>query len=178
MWVGQGGCGWPLGRHGRQRWPLLSPCPRLMIAKQRQTRRTAAPLCRCWVQLTGAPAPALAQVTHLVIGDERRTLKLMLAVANGAWLVSPQWVTASLEAGRWLPESQFPAKVSTGCRWMVVAVWLDQAQRAGQLWARAALGAIEEHCGSFRCAPSGAMPLLPGGATLGRPACCAAAGAV
>jgi hypothetical protein len=51
------------------------------------------------------------QVTHLVIGGARRTLKLMLAVANGAWLLSPQWVTASLEAGRWLPESQFPAKV-------------------------------------------------------------------
>ena len=50
-------------------------------------------------------------MTHLVCGDERRTLKLMLAVANGAWLLSPQWVTASLEAGRWLPESRFPAKV-------------------------------------------------------------------
>lgn len=60
--------------------------------------------------ITGTPTPA-AQITHLVIGGERRTLKLMLAVANGAWLVSPQWVTASLEAGRWLPESQFPAKV-------------------------------------------------------------------
>ncbi|KAL4430735.1 hypothetical protein ABPG75_005991 [Micractinium tetrahymenae] len=51
------------------------------------------------------------QVTHLVVGGERRTLKLMLAVANGAWLLSPQWVTASVEAGRWLPESQFSAKV-------------------------------------------------------------------
>lgn len=35
----------------------------------------------------------------------------MLAVAQGAWLLSPGWVTASLEAGRWLPESQFPAQV-------------------------------------------------------------------
>lgn len=50
-------------------------------------------------------------ITHLVTGDDRRTLKLMLAVANGSWLVSPDWVTASLEAGRWLPESQFPAPV-------------------------------------------------------------------
>jgi hypothetical protein len=48
-------------------------------------------------------------VTHLVIGSERRTLKAMLALANGAWLVSPEWVTASLEAGRWLPEGRFPA---------------------------------------------------------------------
>lgn len=61
------------------------------------------------------------QVTHLVVGDERRTLKLMLAVANGAWLLSPQWVTASLEAGRWLPESQFSAKVrgKRGAWWLL-----------------------------------------------------------
>ena len=66
------------------------------------------PLPACSTRSSPADPP---QVTHLVVGDERRTLKLMLAVANGAWLVSPQWVTASLEAGRWLPESQFPAKV-------------------------------------------------------------------
>jgi len=51
------------------------------------------------------------QITHLVVGQERRTLKVMLAIANGAWLISPEWITASLEAGRWLPESQFPAEV-------------------------------------------------------------------
>lgn len=68
------------------------------------------------------------QITHLVIGSERRTLKLMLAVANGAWLVSPQWVTASLEAGRWLPESQFPAKVGA---WAVrVKGWVPPGWRS------------------------------------------------
>lgn len=51
------------------------------------------------------------QLTHLVIGQERRTLKVMLAVANGAWLVTPEWITASLEAGKWLPESEFIAPV-------------------------------------------------------------------
>lgn len=73
---------------------------------------------RCELLLAPHPCPArspspppLAQITHLVMGNERRTLKLMLAVANGAWLVSPQWVTASLEAGKWLPESAFPAQV-------------------------------------------------------------------
>ena len=49
------------------------------------------------------------QLTHLVIGSERRTLKTMLAVAAGAWLLSPAWLTASLEAGRWQPEAQFVA---------------------------------------------------------------------
>lgn len=29
-------------------------------------------------------------------------------MANGAWLVTPQWITASLDAGEWLPARQFP----------------------------------------------------------------------
>jgi hypothetical protein len=37
------------------------------------------------------------RVTHLVVGAERRTLKLLLALAQGAWLLRPEWVTASLE---------------------------------------------------------------------------------
>lgn len=69
------------------------------------------------------------QVTHLIVGDERRTLKLMLAVAAGAWLVSPQWVTASLEAGRWLPESQFPAKVFS----LGLIGWLGGGKQAGRV---------------------------------------------
>jgi hypothetical protein len=47
-------------------------------------------------------------VTHLVVGAERRTLKVLLAVANGAALLAPEWVTASLDAGRWLPPAGFP----------------------------------------------------------------------
>lgn len=50
-------------------------------------------------------------MTHLVIGEERRTLKLLLAVANGALLMSPEWVTASIEAGHWLPEGPYLADV-------------------------------------------------------------------
>lgn len=49
------------------------------------------------------------KITHLVVGEDRRTLKLMLAVAQGAILVSPEWVTASLEAGLWLPVMQYQA---------------------------------------------------------------------
>jgi hypothetical protein len=40
------------------------------------------------------------RATHLVVGEERRTLKVLLAVANGAHLVTPEWLTASLEAVR------------------------------------------------------------------------------
>ena len=38
--------------------------------------------------------------------------QVLLAVANGAWLLTPEWVTASLEAGQWLPEPPFEAKVA------------------------------------------------------------------
>ena len=38
-------------------------------------------------------------------------MQVLLAVANGAWLLSPEWVTASLEAGQWLPEQPFEAQV-------------------------------------------------------------------
>ncbi len=51
-------------------------------------------------------------ITHLVIGAERRTLKLMLAVANGAFLLTPEWLTASIEANTWLPEASYTAKVN------------------------------------------------------------------
>jgi hypothetical protein len=37
------------------------------------------------------------RLTHLLIGAERRTLKLLLGVANGAWLLQPEWLTASIE---------------------------------------------------------------------------------
>jgi hypothetical protein len=38
-------------------------------------------------------------------------LQVMLAVARGAWLLSPAWLTASLEAGRWQDEQDFQAEV-------------------------------------------------------------------
>lgn len=38
------------------------------------------------------------RMTHLIIGEERRTLKVLLAVANGAHLLTPKWLTASDEA--------------------------------------------------------------------------------
>eukprot|EP00890_Picochlorum_soloecismus_P005788 jgi/Picsp_1/620/NSC_00616-R1_breast cancer type 1 susceptibility protein homolog len=52
-----------------------------------------------------------SSITHLVLGDERRTMKVMLAILNGAHLLSPEWVTASIEAGYWLPETNFMADV-------------------------------------------------------------------
>jgi hypothetical protein len=37
------------------------------------------------------------RVSHLLLGADRRTLKLLLGVANGAWLLQPEWLTASIE---------------------------------------------------------------------------------
>jgi hypothetical protein len=37
------------------------------------------------------------RVSHLLVGADRRTLKLLLGVANGAWLLQPEWLTASIE---------------------------------------------------------------------------------
>eukprot|EP00198_Chlamydomonas_reinhardtii_P006492 XP_001695828.1 predicted protein [Chlamydomonas reinhardtii] len=63
-------------------------------------------------QLGGArlctPGYEDGHVTHLVVGvPDRRTVKVLLGVANGAVFVSPAWVTQSLAAGRWLPERDF-----------------------------------------------------------------------
>ncbi len=51
------------------------------------------------------------KISHLIIGDSRRTLKTMLAVLHGAYLLRPEYVTASLEAGYWLPEEDYLANV-------------------------------------------------------------------
>jgi hypothetical protein len=47
-----------------------------------------------------------AQTTH-VLSNSKRTQKVMLGIARGLWVVSPDWVYQSLEAGHWLPEGPF-----------------------------------------------------------------------
>lgn len=47
-------------------------------------------------------------VTHLVVAkDTKRTIKVLFAIARGAWVVSEEWVLKSLESERWLPEAEF-----------------------------------------------------------------------
>ena len=43
-------------------------------------------------------------------------LQLLLAVASGAYLMTPAWVTASLEAGHWLPEQTYLSNVRNNPR--------------------------------------------------------------
>ena len=46
-------------------------------------------------------------MTHLIIGDETRTLKVLFALANHAFILRKDYLYASIEAGEWLPESKF-----------------------------------------------------------------------
>ena len=60
------------------------------------------------------PGAEEGRITHLVVGQQRRTLKVLLAIAAGAFLLQPEWLAASLQAGAWLPEQPFWAKVLKG----------------------------------------------------------------
>lgn len=46
------------------------------------------------------------RVSH-VVSSEKRTLKVLEALARGCWLLSMDWVVQSFAAGHWLPESAF-----------------------------------------------------------------------
>ncbi|KAG1691635.1 hypothetical protein DVH05_026798 [Phytophthora capsici] len=49
-----------------------------------------------------------AGVTHLIVGkDTRRTIKVLFAIARGAWIVTEDWAFSSLDQERWLPEEDF-----------------------------------------------------------------------
>ncbi|XP_013779283.1 microcephalin-like [Limulus polyphemus] len=45
--------------------------------------------------------------THIICGESRRTINILFGLAQGCWILSPQWVFKSLEAGRWLEEEPF-----------------------------------------------------------------------
>ena len=69
-----------------------------------------------------------AAATHLILGDDRRTIKVLLAAANGAHLLTPEYVTASLEAGEWLEETPFRA----ASRFAAAAERARRAKSTGQ----------------------------------------------
>ncbi|XP_036604259.1 microcephalin [Trichosurus vulpecula] len=45
--------------------------------------------------------------THIVAGEPRRTLNVLLGIARGCWIVSYEWVLWSLEFGHWVPEEPY-----------------------------------------------------------------------
>lgn len=69
------------------------------------------------------------EATHCICGSPgRRTLKLLFALARGAWVVSPQWLEQSVRAGRVLPPVLFECAAEIpGC----VAARLHVAAEVG-----------------------------------------------
>lgn len=47
------------------------------------------------------------QCTHLVLGDNRRTRKVLLAIAQGKWIVNPDWISMRSDNGNWDCESEY-----------------------------------------------------------------------
>ncbi|KAK7075440.1 BRCA1 associated RING domain 1, partial [Halocaridina rubra] len=45
--------------------------------------------------------------SHVVCGEERRTLNVLYGIARGAWILDKSWLLESLEMGRWAPEEPF-----------------------------------------------------------------------
>lgn len=43
----------------------------------------------------------------MIAGSPRRTLNVLMAIAQGSWLVSPVWVMKSLEVGHWVDEEPY-----------------------------------------------------------------------
>jgi hypothetical protein len=49
----------------------------------------------------------MSRITHLILGSEKRTAKVLLAIVSGAWFLSSSWVHDSKRKGRWLEESEY-----------------------------------------------------------------------
>jgi len=45
--------------------------------------------------------------THVISGEERRTLNMLKAIIRGCWIVSKSWLLASLEAEGWVDEEPY-----------------------------------------------------------------------
>lgn len=52
-------------------------------------------------------SPESAAFTHLIMQEHSRTMKLLFALARGAWVLGPEWIYRSLELGRWQSEEEF-----------------------------------------------------------------------
>jgi hypothetical protein len=46
-------------------------------------------------------------MTHVVVGDNKRTMKVLFGLGMGCFIVKPDWLWQSLAAGKWLPEHEF-----------------------------------------------------------------------
>eukprot|EP00005_Dracoamoeba_jomungandri_P009556 CAMPEP_0174264560 /NCGR_PEP_ID=MMETSP0439-20130205/22871_1 /TAXON_ID=0 /ORGANISM="Stereomyxa ramosa, Strain Chinc5" /LENGTH=542 /DNA_ID=CAMNT_0015350487 /DNA_START=44 /DNA_END=1672 /DNA_ORIENTATION=+ len=47
------------------------------------------------------------KTTHLVVGDPKRSIKVLEAIAKGIWVVHREWVVDSVVAGKWVDEKDY-----------------------------------------------------------------------
>lgn len=45
--------------------------------------------------------------THVIAGEERRTLNMLRGLLRGCWILDKSWLLASLEAGGWVDEEPY-----------------------------------------------------------------------
>lgn len=57
-----------------------------------------------------------SQTTHVICGDEKRTVNLLKAIAHGCWILNYDWIRQSVLAGQWLQEEPFEVKAFPGIR--------------------------------------------------------------
>ena len=91
----------------------------------------------------------VADATHVLAAELKRTEKLMCACAKGLWVLRPEFVLKSLEGGSWLPEEHFEW-TSTGPgmhspRGVVgeADMWPGAPKRCRLLWQNAQLGVFK-----------------------------------
>ena len=69
----------------------------------------------------------LRGMRHTVPGcnTEDLAVQVLLGIAAGAWLLTPEWLAASAAAGRWLDEHRFAAEVPIpALSWAATQWWL------------------------------------------------------
>jgi hypothetical protein len=52
--------------------------------------------------------------THLILGKKKRSLRLVFAIARGAWVLDPKWFLTALEDHAWPDEEDFETKYFVG----------------------------------------------------------------
>ncbi|XP_044754009.1 microcephalin isoform X2 [Coccinella septempunctata] len=48
-----------------------------------------------------------SRTTHLVVGEPKRTVNMLRALARGCWILKQEWLLSSLEERAWLPEEKY-----------------------------------------------------------------------
>ena len=77
-----------------------------MTMVEKEDRSLAQELSRRFGYL-GYSGSVTSQTTHLVCGQNKRTINTLKAMLRGCWILSKDWLMQSLEEGNWLEEEDF-----------------------------------------------------------------------